>query len=158
MRISSLQLSGNSGLKGFQKKVIEDIEVLFHIYSGRVVQDYHGGIGLFINSDSGIKFVENPTKSYDAIFNMSSGQLASLIISFTLALNKKYSQNKILLIDDPIQTLDDINIASFIDLLRHDFNDRQIIISTHEESMSAFMRYKFEKLGLKAKRISLREL
>ena len=144
-------------LKQFHKKVIQDIEILFHVYSARIVQDYQGGLGLFINNDKGIKFVENPTKSYDAIFNMSSGQLSALIISFTLALNKKYSKSKMLLIDDPIQTLDDINIASFTDLLRNEFSDRQIIISTHEDQMSAFMRYKFEKYGLKTKRINLRK-
>jgi hypothetical protein len=37
---------------------------------------------------------------------MSAGQLAALIISFTPALNKKYSLNKILFIDDPVQTVD----------------------------------------------------
>lgn len=50
---------------------------------------------------------------------MSSGQLSALIISFTLALHKKYSLNKIILIDDPVQTMDEINIAGFIELLRN---------------------------------------
>ncbi len=36
-----------------------------------------------------------------------------------------------LLIDDPL--LDDLNISSFIELLRNDFKDKQIILSTHEE-------------------------
>lgn len=38
-----------------------------------------------------------------------------------------------LLIDDPLQTMDDLNISSFIELLRNDFKDKQIILSTHEE-------------------------
>ena len=86
------------------------------------------------------------------------GQLAALVISFTLALNKKYSLDKLLLIDDPVQTLDELNISAFIEVLRNDFSDRQIFISTHEDIMSAFMRYKFEKYGLKAERISMSEV
>jgi DNA repair exonuclease SbcCD ATPase subunit len=154
-KITAIKKVYETSLKEHHQKVIDDIGILFHIYSGRIVQNYQGGLGLFIVNEKGIKFVENPKKSYDAIFNMSSGQLASLIISFTLALNKKYSQNKILLIDDPIQTMDDLNIASFIDVLRNDFKDRQILISTHEDMMSAFMRYKFKKYGVKSKRVQI---
>jgi DNA repair exonuclease SbcCD ATPase subunit len=87
---------------------------------------------------------------------MSSGQIAALVISFTLALNKKYSRNKVLLIDDPVQTMDELNIAGFVELLRNDFGDRQIFISTHEDKMSAYMRYKFEKFGLKTKRVNMK--
>lgn len=157
-KLYSIKKVYKESLDAYHKKVIEDIEILFHIYSGRIAQDYQDGLGLFIINDNGIKFVEKPDKSYDAIFNMSTGQLSTLIISFTLALNKKYSKNKILLIDDPVQTLDDLNVASFIDVLRNDFADRQILISTHEDMMSAFMRYKFEKFGIDSKRINLREL
>ena len=89
---------------------------------------------------------------------MSSGQLATLIIAFTLALNKRYSEHKILFIDDTIQTLDELNIAGLVELLRNEFSDRQIFISTHEDMMSAYMRYKFEKYGLDAQRLSFKEI
>lgn len=155
-------------LKAYQEKLIKDIEILFHIYSGRIMQDYQNGLGIFINADSiGIRFIEsvkvdNSTgiadyNKYDAVFSMSSGQLASLIISFTLALNKRYSKSKLLLIDDPVQTLDELNIAGFVDLLRNEFSDRQIFISTHEQMMSAYMRYKFEKFGLPTMQINFKE-
>lgn len=146
----------SESIKFYSSKLIQDIEILFHIYSGRIVQDFQGGLGLFIDNKKGIKFLTDPLRSYDAIFSMSSGQLSALIISFTLALNKKYSQNKVLLIDDPVQTMDELNIAGFIDLLRNEFSDRQIFISTHEEVMSTFMRYKFEKYGHKTLRINVR--
>jgi len=51
-----------------------------------------------------------------------------------------------ILIDDPIQSLDDLNILSFINLLRYQFSDKQIIISTHDDDFSRFIRYKFWKL------------
>lgn len=144
-------------LRKYNQKLINDIEILFHIYSGRIVQDFQGGLGLFISNDKGIKFQTDPSKTYDAIFSMSSGQLSALIISFTLALNKKYSKNKILFIDDPVQTMDEINVVGFIDLLRNDFANHQIFMSTHEDLISTFMRYKFKKYGLSQKRINIRE-
>lgn len=144
-------------LKEYQRKVIEDIEIIFHIYSGRIMQDFQGGLGLFIYSDKdGIRFQTNPSKTFDAVFSMSSGQLSALIISFTLALHKKYSQNKIILINDPVQTMDEINIAGFIELLRNEFYSNQLIISTHEDMASAYMRYKFKNYGLTQKRVNLK--
>ena len=148
----------NDTLKVYNASLIRDIEILFHIYSGRIVQNFQGGLGLFIASDKGIKFLTNPSRSYDAVFSMSSGQISALIISFTLALNKKYSSNKLLFIDDPVQTMDELNIAGFIEVLRNDFSDRQIFISTHEDTMSTYMRYKFEKFGIATKRINMKEL
>ena len=156
----------NDHLKSYQEKLIKDIEILFHIYSGRIMQDYQNGLGLFIKEDGvGIRFIESVNikegvadyNKYDAIFSMSSGQLASLVISFTLALNKRYSKSKLLFIDDPVQTLDELNIAGFINLLRNEFSDRQIFMSTHEEMMSAYMRYKFDKFGLSTKQINFKE-
>jgi len=154
-------------LKLYEEKLIKDIEILFHIYSGRIMQDYQNGLGLFIKADKvGIRFIESVKVNssgiadydkYDAIFSMSSGQLASLIISFTLALNKRYSKSKLLFIDDPIQTLDELNIAGFINLLRNEFYDRQIFMSTHEQMMSAYMRYKFQKFGLETMQINFKD-
>lgn len=33
---------------------------------------------------------------------------------------------QVLLIDDPVQTMDEINMASFVELLRNEFKDKQI--------------------------------
>jgi exonuclease SbcC len=145
-----------NSLKWYNDLLIKDIELLFHIYSGRIVQDFQGGLGLFIvNNKDKIKFVTSPQKTYDAVFSMSTGQLSALALSFTLALNKKYSTSKLLFVDDPIQAMDDINAAGFVEVLRNDFADRQIFFSTHEYSMSTYIRYKFKKFGLESKRIDL---
>ncbi|KGO79958.1 hypothetical protein Q763_12200 [Flavobacterium beibuense F44-8] len=159
LKLNRLKGTYNSSLKSYQRKIIKDIETVFHIYSGRIMQSFQGGIGLFIFSEKeGIRFQTGSQKTYDAVFTMSSGQLAALIISFTLALHKKYSQNKLILIDDPVQTMDELNLYGFIDLLRNEFYDNQIIMSTHEDMMSAFMRYKFKNYNLSEKRINLKEL
>lgn len=158
-KLNKLKGTYNSSLKSYQRKIIKDIETVFHIYSGRIMQSFQGGIGLFIFSEKeGIRFQTGSKKTYDAVFTMSSGQLSALIISFTLALHKKYSQNKLFLIDDPVQTMDELNLYGFIDLLRNEFYDNQIIMSTHEDMMSAFMRYKFKNYNLSEKRINLKEL
>lgn len=71
-----------------------------------------------------------------------------------LAMNKLYvgedDQLGFLLIDDPIQTMDDINIASLVELLRNEFGNKQIILSTNEIEKENYILYKFlkyDKLG-----------
>ncbi|MBU2907481.1 AAA family ATPase [Arenibacter algicola] len=143
-------------LNAYKAELVKDVELLFHIYSGRVMQDFHMGLGLFmVDKGDKIKFVTSPNKSYDAVFSMSTGQLSSLILSFTLALNKKYSISKLLFIDDPVQSMDDINTAGFIDVLRNDFKDRQVFVSTHEEMMSSFIRYKYKMFNISSQRVDL---
>lgn len=157
-KLKGLKSIYDASLKSYQKKIIKDIEIVFHIYSGRIMQSIQGGIGLFIFSEKdGIRFQTDSNKTYDAVFSMSSGQLSALIIAFTLALHKKYSQNKVVLIDDPVQTMDELNMYGFIDLLRNEFWDNQIIMSTHEDMMSAFMRYKFKNYNQSEKRVNLKE-
>jgi len=149
----------NDSLKNYNAKIINDIELLFHIYSGRIVQDFQGGLGLFIiNKYDKIKFVTSPEKTYDAIFSMSNGQLSALVIAFTLALNKKYSTTNLLLVDDPVHSMDDMNTSGFVEVLRNDFSDRQIFISTHEITMSTYIRYKFEKFNISSKRFDVSAL
>ena len=64
---------------------------------------------------------------------------------------------KCIFIDDPVQTMDELNIASFVELMRNEFMDRQIILSTHEDSFSRYVRYKYSKYGLKANAITLKD-
>lgn len=149
----------NENVNQYISSISKSIEILFHIYSGRLLQNFHNGLGIFIETDGkSVTFKDTPYSTHDVIFSMSSGQLSSLIIAFTMALNHKYAKNKLLLIDDPVQTMDEINSAGFIDLLRHQFNDRQIFISTHEDHTSSYFRYKFKKAGLEHKRINFNEI
>ncbi|WP_257205043.1 hypothetical protein, partial [Bacillus cereus] len=58
-----------------------------------------------------IRFITHPDYDHDIVNFMSSGQLVAVILSFTLALNKVYGNQglSMLLIDDPLQTMDDLN-------------------------------------------------
>ena len=144
------------------RKIIRDIEIPFYIYSGKIIQNYQLGCGLFIrekdNYEKSIMFVSGLENDHDAINYLSSGQLSGLVIAFTLALNTVYEQKSlsVLLIDDPVQTMDEINVASFVELLRNDFSNKQIILSTHEEEISKYIRYKFSKYNLSTKRINVK--
>ncbi|HDR8488781.1 TPA: hypothetical protein QC445_005728 [Bacillus cereus] len=149
-----------TSIEEYELKVINDIEILFYIYSGRLLQYYQRGMGLFIqNTTGGLKFVSNANTDHDAINYLSSGQLSALVMSFTFTLNKIYSDNNlgILLIDDPVQTMDDINMASFVELLRNELTSRQIVLSTHEDNISRYVRYKFSTYGLKHQRFNVKE-
>lgn len=149
----------NDNVNSYISSISKGIEILFHIYSGRLLQNFHNGLGVFIETDGkSVSFKDTPQSQHDVIFVMSSGQLSSLVIAFTLALNKKYAKNDLLLIDDPVQTMDEINVAGFIDLLRHQFKDRHIFISTHEDHTSSYFRYKFQKAGLTSERINFNKL
>lgn len=149
----------------YQKKVIGEIQIPFYIYTGRVLQYYQGGLGIFIKCDTkdekleSIRLLSSKQTDHDVLYTLSSGQLTGIIIAFTLTLNRIYGEDNFscILIDDPVQTMDDLNIASLVELLRNEFKEYQLIISTHEEDFSRFIRYKYKKYNMRVKRFSLNE-
>lgn len=150
----------------YQKKIIGEIQIPLYIYSGRVLQYYQGGLGIFVKYDTkgekldAIRLLSSNQSDHDILYTLSSGQLTGIIISLTLTLNKIYGTENFscILIDDPVQTMDDLNIASLVELLRNEFKDYQMIMSTHEEDFSRFIRYKYEKYNLVTKRHKLNEM
>jgi len=138
-----------------RQKIIKDIEIPFYIYSGKILQSIRddNARGVYIkdsvkNGDklNNLRFVSKWDSDQDIINTTSSGQLAGIVIALTLALNRVYSKGfGTILIDDPVQSMDDINMISLIELLRNDFKDKQIFISTHEDSIEKYILYKFIK-------------
>ena len=119
-------------------------------------------LGIFIKDKTGddelknIRFVANWESDHDVLNTMSSGQIAAIVISLYLALNKVYSQGLgTILIDDPVQTMDEINMISSVELLRNEFADRQLVLSTHEDHVSKYFLYKFLKYGRTVRQIRL---
>ena len=149
----------------YQKEIIGEIQIPLYIYSGRVLQYYQGGLGIFVKYDTkgekldAIRLLSSNQSDHDVLYTLSSGQLTGVIIALTLTLNKIYGNEKFscILIDDPVQTMDDLNIASLVELLRNEFKDYQMIVSTHEEDFSRFIRYKFEKYNLTTRRYKLND-
>lgn len=148
----------------YQKQLIRDIEIPFYIYSGKILQTHQSGTGngIFIKDKTGknelknVRFVADWDSDHDILNTMSSGQIAAVVISLYLSLNKVYVQGlQTILIDDPVQTMDEINMISLVEILRNEFSDKQIILSTHEDNVSKYFVYKFLKYGLSTKLINL---
>jgi len=149
--VSAVYNKYNGCIKDFEKTVAKQISIPFYIYSSKVLQTRPDGNGAYLQSAENIKdnayirFVSKINDDHDAWNTMSSGQLSGLIISFMLSMNKVYpTRLSALLIDDPVQTMDEINLASFVQLLKNEFSDYQIIMSTHEKRNSNFFAYKFQ--------------
>ena len=126
----------------------------------RLIQNYQRGLGLFIESKDGkeLRFLTAEKSEYDAILSMSSGQVSALSLGFFLSLNRVYSSVPLILIDDPSQSLDEVNITSLTDLLRCEFSNRQLIVSSHEDDISSYMRYRFAKAGLSTRSLNMQRL
>lgn len=146
--------------QSYTDQTISAIEFIFHIYSGRLIQNYQRGLGLFIESREGrqLRFLTAEKSEHDAVMSMSSGQVSALSLAFFLSLNKVYSQVPLILIDDPSQSLDEVNIASLTDLLRCELRHCQLIVSSHEDDISAYMRYRFDRAGLATSSLNMQLL
>lgn len=146
----------------YKKNIIKDIEPLLYIYSSKIIQQKFGGNNIQIDSTKlkNFKIVSNFNNDQDIIHSMSSGQLTSVSLAFLLCMNKVYCSNKfnILLVDDPLQTVDDVNMVGFVDLIRHEFSDIQIIVATHEKDFANYIAYKFIKAGHTYKNYNMRKL
>ncbi|MGL5613994.1 hypothetical protein, partial [Cetobacterium sp.] len=75
----------------------------------------------------------------------SSAQINTLAIAIflTFSLDNKWSKLDTILLDDPIQNMDDINIYNFTDLIKRISEKKQIIVSTHDDRIKEFMIMKF---------------
>jgi ABC-type cobalamin/Fe3+-siderophores transport system ATPase subunit len=153
-----------SKIKQYRKKLITDIEIPFYIYSGKILQFHQAGLGhgIFIKDPTGddelknVRLVSNWDSDHDILNTMSSGQISAVVIALTLALHKVYaSKFSCVLIDDPVQTMDDINMSSLVEVLRNDFREKQIILSTHESKVARYFTYKYLKHSENVKIINL---
>ncbi|MEG0237045.1 MAG: hypothetical protein RR523_12610 [Cetobacterium sp.] len=147
----------------FEIEIIPKLEIPLYIYTGKVLQDYQRGVGVFIKKvKNGIKFVPEVNSDQDLINSFSSGQLSGFIVILMLVMNKLFGEKEkgieTLLIDDPFHTLDDINMTSLIEILRRTFSKNQIILSSHEDKKISYLLYKYSKFALKAKEINVKEI
>lgn len=156
-----LKILYNKAINEYKNLVLKKLRVPLLIYTGKILQDYQNGLGVFINKDE-MRFVSNGDAKHDILNTFSSGQLSGFVLSFLFAMNKRYISEEnddigFILIDDPVQTMDDINIASFIEVLRNDFPTKQIILSTHETDKENYILYKFLKYNLKGQSFNVKD-
>ena len=80
---------------------------------------------------------------------LSSSQMNVLAVSIFLTLNLG-SRNLPLntaILDDPLQSLDDINLLGLIDLLRRIRDRRQLMVSTHDRQFAALLERKLRPVS-----------
>jgi len=90
-------------------------------------------------------------------FSAAQVNILSLSIFLAKALLKDQDGLNTIFMDDPIQHLDNLNILSFIDLLRTITNqlDKQVILSTHNENFYKLIKRKMAPEYTKSKFIEL---
>jgi DNA repair exonuclease SbcCD ATPase subunit len=89
---------------------------------------------------------ENEKKhSPSYIFSAAQNNVLALSIFLSFAIKQQWSKLDAIFLDDPIQNMDDINIHSFVDLIRgiQKQTDKQFFISTHDDRIYNFMLHKF---------------
>jgi exonuclease SbcC len=153
-------------IKKYEIQVASTIAIPFYIYTSKVLQTRLDGSGIFLKTpiESGkeknpyIRFCARKTDTHDAWCTMSSGQLAGLVICFALVMNRLYpSRLNAILVDDPVQSMDEINMASLVQLFLHEFPEHQFVVSTHERNISSYISYKFTSQGQNVAHINMKE-
>lgn len=156
-RLKEIHTIYKEEVKKFKIGVVKQLRIPFFIYSAKMLQNYQQGMGIFLtykkttSSDNEtvaiIRFKSDTKNDHDVMNQLSTGQLAVVSLAFTLSLNTmfKLSDNlNFLMIDDPIQDMDAMNVLSFIEILRHGIIEKyQIILSTYNDQNALFMGYKF---------------
>ncbi|WP_277506188.1 MULTISPECIES: AAA family ATPase [unclassified Paenibacillus] len=86
---------------------------------------------------------------------LSAGQLSmvSLSMFLTVAMGQKHNPFRCYFLDDPIQSMDDLNVLSFVDLLRVEQNDKerffdQLFITTCNEDLEKLIAHKMKTFGI----------
>jgi len=75
---------------------------------------------------------------------LSSSQINALAVSVFLALNMGVPKPplSVAMLDDPLQSLDDINLLGLVDLLRRTKDRRQLLVSTHDSRFGTLLSRK----------------
>lgn len=160
-QLNELNKVYDKAVEEYKNVTLKQLRVPLLIYTGKILQDYQNGLGVFVNKDE-MRFVSNGDAKHDILNTFSSGQLSGFVLAFLFAMNKQYIKESsddigFMLIDDPVQTMDDINISSLIEVLRNDFSDKQIILSTHEIDKENYILYKFYKYNQVGQSFNVKE-
>lgn len=158
IEIESLQSIYSRCIEEYHSDFLKDIKIPLYIISGRIMQTSPIGLGIEAKIDTRRIEFTSGTMTHDVVNMLSAGQLNGLMISIMLAVQKTYLSNKgvkLFMIDDPLQSIDDLSAHSFVDLLTQEFNENQVLISTHELEKTVMFYYKYEQAGIPFSRKNL---
>ena len=103
-----------------------------------------------VNIDTDV-LLERDTGAKSPVSEISGGQRAALALSIFLSLHSSVSiRAPWLLFDEPVAHVDDLNILSFLDMLRDLvlLNDRQVFFATANTRIADLFAKKFDFLGM----------
>ncbi len=138
----------DAAFKAYQTNLVENIKIPLYITTGKIIQNYPMGLGINVDiKDNQVVFQTDDKE--DDIFNyLSMGQLNGVALSIMLSVRSTIDFEDgldLILIDDPLQSIDDISAFSFADLLADSFTNSQVIMSTHESDKSDLLEYKYRQ-------------
>jgi DNA repair exonuclease SbcCD ATPase subunit len=106
------------------------------------------GFEMGVSYRSGVAdpFVKDPESGVtgDPLLVFSSSQANVAALTYFLALSWAADTKALpfLLLDDPLQSMDDVNALGFSDLCRHIRQRRQLVVSTHEQRLASLLERK----------------
>lgn len=157
MKIGKVLACQEAARKEYLNEIMTYLEIPLYIYSGKLMQTHQNGLGIFcftgLKKDALTEFKMTTDKKdinqkLDISNKFSTGQKNVANIALMLALKKIVATNlDIFMIDDPCQSLDELNVASLVEIIKNEFTKTQIILSTHEDKIASYIKYKSEKVG-----------
>lgn len=102
----------------------------------------HRLVPILIDEDEGVK-VTDPGRT------LSTSQANALAVALFLSFNLGFSTHALtgLILDDPLQNLDDVHLLGLVDLLRKIAPHRQMIVTTHDQTLASLMARKLRPIG-----------
>jgi DNA repair exonuclease SbcCD ATPase subunit len=106
------------------------------------------GFEMGVSYRSGVAdpFVKDPESGVTAdpllVFSSSQANVAALTYFLALSWAADTKALPFLLLDDPLQSMDDVNALGFSDLCRHVRQRRQLVVSTHEQRLASLLERK----------------
>ncbi len=138
----------DAAFKAYQTNLVENIKIPLYITSGKIIQNYPMGLGINVDIKDNQVVFQTDSKEDDIFNYLSMGQLNGVALSIMLSVRSTIDFEDgldLILIDDPLQSIDDISAFSFADLLTDSFTDSQVIMSTHETDKSDLLEYKYRQ-------------
>ncbi|OYP59668.1 hypothetical protein CG709_00350, partial [Lachnotalea glycerini] len=147
----------NDARKEYLNALMKYLEIPLYIYSGKLIQTHQSGLGVYCFTGQNDELLtefkmstdkKDINKRLDVSHKFSMGQKNITNIALMLALKKIVKTNlDVFMIDDPCQSLDELNMASFVEIIKNEFNKTQLILSTHEDKIASYIKYKNGKAG-----------
>ncbi len=146
--VSEYRKKYDAAFKSYQTNLVENIKIPLYITSGKIIQNYPMGLGINVDIKDNQVVFQTDCKEDDIFNYLSMGQLNGVALSIMLSVRSTINFEDgldLILIDDPLQSIDDISAFSFVDLLIDSFANSQVIMSTHESDKSDLLEYKYRQ-------------